>query len=1112
MEGKLRKRIFSLSWMIATLMVWSVIGAGTSVLAADGTVTDSRLYGQDYGREQGVYGKYGHSAAEDLLTFTSTNYTIGAAGEQTNFVWKSAFGKRYTGDSVTVRIVDGTNVFDNQGIYFGARSNSNGVGGDAIVTFDGGTNTFTHRVIFGGEGGYDGATTSLAGQSVVTFNGGVNTFEFDPKFTTSYYSGGKFLGNKEVGSYDDVDEYTYYLNYYGVYFSAMTAIDDIAPGGEDGGNTKGAILTFNGGANTFNMLTSVGGSYDLTPRCSISRSSDDNDITFGGTNEVYFNGGINSFGARTYFGGAGSTTTVEFNGGMTTFTGTVPSYNSDNALAYTEDWSNNRYRGDDLPYVFFGGKDLTEGDIEDFNDYYGITAEWSGLVGTSTMESSTEVVIGKDGTLNPNMTTVDLQTTAFFGGADDRWLAGDQVYVSGDGTLTDGEIESLFVTRSSTDGSTDYSSLRNDTGSASLKLVSGKLRLGYANTTELVGERADNGEDEIDHWDKFVVTDTRSRYEQVRLIGTNASFEATGGRILFDTRLQVDALGELGAVANQGMNNQDFNNDYLGYFNTIDATTTTPDGETAYILQAGMFAFDSISISSNVDITVDRIGYYMMRAEENADMHNLYTTTVFVDTTGASDYITATDGTEVMIDLDAHSEANGALNSVQKTVYEKWAYTLTVEDVDPVYAETPGLETNEARLHIVTKDIDDILVGNMKDNADTVKYMVGQDNPDAAPCAAVTDALEQIFSTSVSAEDAAGNFDQLIGATYGAMVSNRVRQTTMFNSLLANQVMASDVCIRNIRKARLNDWNSGGDCGSCGDCCECCRKWTGWASFYGNNGETDMHHYYSGYDTDTWGAAIALDWNDCESRHFGVFFNYGESNIDSSASMGYTHIESQDYMVGLYGKWLGVVGGGYGLGVVSVAWSDYEMKRELYLDDTFDGDTKGVSPSLYYERGWMWFCKPDAWINPYFALQYVYAHTDGFSENGYDIVGNDSDLSLTVSDIDHHSLRTFVGLRASRDFMFGRCCDRRITLRANAAWIHDLLGSVDPTFTTHHACNPTYPVWNVRGNNGGRDWANIGMGVDFNLCERLSLLADYNVYVNQYDVYHGGMATLRFEF
>ena len=379
MEGKLKKRNFSLLWMTAAVLVLSIGRVGYA--GAVDVKSSSTITAGEYGRGLGLDsrpspGEVGQSFVdEDMLQFTNTKITIGASGGDTIFLWKTQFGERGTGNLLTLRIVDGNNTFDNQGIYIGSRSGIGGVGGDVKVTFDGGNNLFTQRAIFGGEGGKNGASSSLAGKSTVTFNGGTTVFQYDKRFSDNKYLGENYAftagtreWNGQTYSYTALDSYNYYRNYYGVYFSAMSE-EEVVGGGADGGNTQGATLTFNGGTTIFNVETNVGGSYDLTPRCSVNTSSDDDDVVYGGTNLVTLNGGINTFGARTYFGAGGSDTTVLFKGGMTSFTGEYTSVDMDEALATTEHWSQNTYRGNDLPYAYFGGKTLTQTDFDYFNTY-----------------------------------------------------------------------------------------------------------------------------------------------------------------------------------------------------------------------------------------------------------------------------------------------------------------------------------------------------------------------------------------------------------------------------------------------------------------------------------------------------------------------------------------------------------------------------------------------------------------------------------------------------------------------------------------------------------------------------------------------------------------------
>ncbi len=1150
MEVIMRKRFSLSSWMAAGMLALGVGGfLGHNVKAADYYDARTNLAPGIYGNvaptgenlkisvtpSPGSEGDPGMVRSEDLYQFTGTNFTLGTDGGTTVIGWKTTFGERGKGDDVTMNIVGGTNIFDNQGIYIGSRaSSSDGLGGNTVLNIQNGTNVFTQRVIVGGEG--QGAN-GVAGKSTVNISNGLNVFTYNKKFDGSqivtlgnqkkyqvsdltgeykkYLGNGHYQGDggrPEFG-YADVNEYNYYNNYYGVFFSAISA-KGTAGDSELKQNTLGADLNISGGKNIFNVVTYVGGGYDLNPYGSINTSSDDEDVVWGGTNNVNISGGFTNFAARTYFGAAASNTTVNFSGRSTTYlSGTQITEDMDRALATmvldvegSVSRYENSYNGGDLPYVFFGGKDLTQLD--------------------ATLSKNANVPAGKTSTtvvningFNKNMTTVDFQTTAFFGGADERWLAGDQYYIDENGNLAHTFIYGREDQEASS-GAIQYgdNATRKDTGVATLNLNSGKMRIGYVNTTEIVKERnKDNwnytGVDGIDNGMVYEPISYQQRYEQVRLIGaaTGSTFNAGDARIEFETVVHAEQRPIIDAAVASG---------YSGFFNDMPDTVTV--GENEYLtLETGMIAFDKINLSANTDITIGGIGNIMVRSEMVPEegqpipvitgQNEFYTNAVFVDTTGAS-YINDTT-------VDLSKDVIGTDSTFARTNYEKWFYTIKLEDVNSEYAATEGIETNQVRLHVITKDLDEALVGNMERNSDTFKEVLLKGNDPNNPSTynpAVYDAIEQIISTSETAEEAAANFDQLIGTAYGNMAAAQVRRMSNFNTMLADQIIASDVCLKNLRKNSYMG-NCGSNCGgqSCGQCDACgnCRNWTAWGHFYADGGKVDMHKYIDGYETDTYGAMFAIDWTNCESCHFGVFFNYADTNLESSAPMGYTNIESENYGIGLYAKWLGLCcTGGYGQLIASVNWTDMESSRELYLDDTFAGETSGILPSVFYERGWIFFPNDKLSINPYFGLQYVYYHSEDFSEDGFDEVGDRSALALNVGEIDHHSLRTLVGLRVSRDWMLGFNHDRRLTTRFKGAWMHDVLGECDPTFSTNHAGNPNFPVWNVRANNAGRDWAILGFGVDFNATERIAFLVDYNAFVNEHTTIHAGMATMRFTF
>lgn len=1062
-----------------------------------------------YGDRINMYAQNGNQ--DDYARFHGTHLTIGNRGN-TNFVWYTEFGDRAV-NALTIDIVGGENLFDHQNIYFGAPiefsgrtsgKGKDGDGQDVTVNFIGGTNKFTQRAIFGGPthpesyDNYDKGTTFYSGDSNVTFSGGETTFSYHPTdIQHRIDSGEKYDGVK------DSKGYNYNLHYFGVYFSAM------AVNHKDYKTIAGETnVQFTGGKNTFDTTVHFGGNYDLTVYGSVNGSSDDQDVTYGGKNTVHFAGGLNTFNYRTTFGAPDSHTTVDFTDGETTFAGSPQTmhiidakgertdldklygyYNLSEGMARLDENSvPNTYRGQDLPYVFFGGKDLEQVDIDAYNyrsgsDDFGSTPSGEPVT-TVTINAKTR-----------NHKVLSFDTTGFFGGADERWLAGDQyVYDAEKGTYAPRfywfEAKDSPIPRGA-------SAIRKDNGAATLNLKNGNLTLGVANTMQVVDEMSGKMDEHGHIVSDYYVTGVRDRYEQVRLIGAAAGskFNATGGRITFEVK--EHKLGDL----------TDYDH---GYFHELDETI---DG--VQVLETGMIVFDNISISSNTDIALKNVSKLLVNAKEDTEY---VTNPTFVDTTDSDAYQTekydwvggnselTADGLASNIDLDGLAAGSDEKLQIGRHQYDKWFYNITVEDV--VDGDTgEGVQTAAARLRIQMKNFDDAFdIGNFGLNKDKIKCVLSQD-PDKSK---VYQALDYIISTSESGEAAAENFDQLIGASYASMANHQIHRLTNMNTLIANQLMASDVAMKNAKA--MSFCQCGLDPCSCGAGNACRRNWTAWANFHGMSGKTGMDNYFSGYNSESYEAMFAIEYNDCEGFHAGIYFNYGESNFGSSADLGWTNLDTTDYTLGLYMKWLALRGGGYGMLNTNIAWSDYESER-YFIDapENYAGEYDGLLPSIYYERGWVWFCNNNCTINPYFSLQYAYFHSGDFTESGYDAYGYPSDLALSVSEVDHHSLRTFVGLRLSHDFWLGRDHDRRLTLRLNGAWIHDLLGDCTPTILTKHQVDPC-GLWNVRGNDGGRDWANIGVGLDFNICKRISALVDYNVFVNEYTTLHSGMASLRFEF
>lgn len=999
--------------------------------------------------------------------------------------------------------------FENQNTYFGGGGwNANGVtkGGKADVTFNGGTTTFNQRAVFGGGASSPTGTPHVqVGDSNVTFNNGTN-----------YFSG-------KNATYIDSQGLANQKNYYGVYFSSIGGLDGLAEGGT-------ANVTINGGTNTFDTEVHSVGNYDFTPYGDIIRSKDDFDVTWGGKSNVLVTGGNNHFNGRSTFGAPNGTSTLEFTGGRTNFDGTVRSANMGKGdilddVPFSD--INTNYNGQDIPYVYFGGKSLTDEDVNYWNNYYNAP-------GHDAFEMSTSDYDHVAPTINVNLSgrsKVVLNTTGFVGGADYKQLDGSvdivNPYTSSlykDFTYGDDGAESprdhkftvdytRFNTFADSDdteifdyetGKVDETStynhklLKNDAGSGTFNIgKNAEFRLGLYNTTQLY-----NAPDSYISPDDISVTVTpqnvgytTNRSSQVQLIGNTSTFNADWGSMY----LTIDPNGT------QCLNEK---------------------GEWVERLNVGRISFQEINITGNTKLYLTTAYDYtwcQMIGEEGKDKE-FYSIEAFHDT----------DGTNLNID-----DAGG-----KHLFYEVGVERLANDDGTPNPREQYPLN-DKARLHVTVHDPHSIVAdGNLGNNMDRYLYELCHPQPDD-----YREALDDIWNSDDKVE-AQEKFDDLAGGIYGNWMNAQVQRLINFNNMLTNRLVTDDM--------GLQQFCCPDPCSECYDecnpCCEptcapacdpgCARRQCAfggkgigryprmceprrsvWGSFLGNYGDGFYWRGYTQYHEESSGMAVGVEWKNVCCRVFGLYFGYSASDIwhtNQAKGNTYSRVKSNDFMWGAYAKWDAHVLGGYVLMNGNFTYNTLDAERYYNtqsFDNNFYADTKGLSASAYIERGWMYVEQHGFVINPYASVQYSFAGIDSFTETGTSNLGGvemPSSMNLYAYDMGYHSLRGQLGVRVSRDFIVGCNNWQILRLSLGAAYAHEFLDPQAIYYTrvmgsTSMADSPMGD-FEMRSNGCSRDWANIMFSADYRLTQRMAINFNMNAYFNQYKTVRALNATLRVDF
>ena len=1010
-----------------------------------------------------------------------------------------------TAGNAKVVFEEGSTVtFENQNTYFGGGGwNADGVinGGDADVTFKG-TTTFNQRAVFGG------------GASVPTGEGRVKVGNSDVVFETgtNYFTG-------KNATYVDAQGLANQKNYYGVYFSSIGGLDGLAEGGT-------ANVTINSGTNTFDTEVHSVGNYDFTPYGDIIRSKDDFDVTWGGNSNVLVTGGDNKFNGRSTFGAPNGKSTLNFTGGRTQFNGTVRSANMGKGdilddVPFSE--INTNYNGQDIPYVYFGGKSLTDEDVNYWNNYYN-------LPGHDAFEMSTDDYDHIAPNINVNLsgrTKVVLNTTGFVGGADYKQLDGsvdiekENNYTSSvykDFTYGDDGAESpkdhkftVDYTRFNTNADTadteifDYETgkidqtaeythklLKDDAGSGTFTVGKGaELRMGLYNTTQLYN--APDSYLSPDNIEETVIPQnvgyTTNRSAQVQLIGNTSTFTANETTLNF----------------------------------TIDPNGTqclNEEGEWVERLNVGRISFQTINIDKNTKL-------YLSPAYQGTLCNQLigkdgkdkefYSIEAFHDT----------DGTQLNIDPEINNIGGKHL------FYNVGVEGLANDD------GTPNVPfEDKARLHVTYHDPHSVVAdGNLGHNMDNYLHELCYQQEDD-----YQEALEDIWNSDDKIE-AQEKFDDLAGGIYGDWLNAQVQRQIAFNNMLSNRLVTDDMGLCQFCcQSQCAEYSS--DCEpGCNQCCarrQCefggriCGKYpryceprrSVWGSFTGNYGDGLYWKGFTKYHEESSGMAVGIEWKNVCCRVFGMYFGYSTSDIwHTNGAVGntYSRIKSDDFSFGLYAKWDANCMGGYWLANGTFTYNTLDGERYYNtqsFDNNFTADTKGLSAAAYIERGWMYVEKHGFVINPYASVQYTFATIDDFTEEGTSNVGgvvSPSNMNLYCYDMAYHSLRGQLGVRVSRDFIVGCNNWQILRLTLGGAFAHEFL---DPqaTYYTHvmgsRSMDPSseYGDFEMQSNGCSRNWANLMFSADYRLTQRMSANFQYNTYFNQYKTVNALNATLRIDF
>jgi autotransporter-associated beta strand protein len=229
----------------------------------------------------------------------------------------------------------------------------------------------------------------------------------------------------------------------------------------------------------------------------------------------------------------------------------------------------------------------------------------------------------------------------------------------------------------------------------------------------------------------------------------------------------------------------------------------------------------------------------------------------------------------------------------------------------------------------------------------------------------------------------------------------------------------------------------------------------------------------AGYDVDTGGVTLGVDYRVCPNFAIGLTAGYAHPSVNLD---GGGNIDINGGTVGLYAT---IFGNGFYLDTaVSGGPSGYNTHRAA-LQGSASGSTDGADVNVLVAGGYDWK-RGNLTIGPTASFQYSYVGFHGFTETG-------SLAPLKFPDQNTESERTALGGKASYDWKIGHI---HVIPEVSAAWQHEF-GDTAYSIVAGFANGAGKP-FTATGPQIGRDSLLIGAGATMIWNERVSTYLFYD--------------------
>ena len=279
-------------------------------------------------------------------------------------------------------------------------------------------------------------------------------------------------------------------------------------------------------------------------------------------------------------------------------------------------------------------------------------------------------------------------------------------------------------------------------------------------------------------------------------------------------------------------------------------------------------------------------------------------------------------------------------------------------------------------------------------------------------------------------------------------------------------------------------------------------------------GEKDETTNEAGFDFDTQGITVGLDYRLSDNAVLGGAFGYVNTDTELNANGG--GLDGSGYSLTLYGTYY-QSDNFYLDGSFSYGWNDYEQDRNVRytlasndtaVDQTLLADYDGEQLSFSLGGGYE-FNKGAFSFGPVGQLQYINADVDGYQERAADPSASGSGWTVELEDQEYESLTLSLGGQTS--YAMSQSWGVLVP-QARFDWVHEF-DDDNRLVSGRFLGDPSRTRFTLPTDESDSDYFNLGVGVSAIFSEGKSAFFYYQTTVGFEDLeHHNFSGGLRWEF